>query len=49
MTNPQIAIACLIGLAVVAGFYFVEEYSKCRQEHPAGYNCFPPVGRLARR
>jgi hypothetical protein len=48
MTNPQIAIACLVGIVVLAGFYFVDEYSKCRLEHPASYNCFPKVGRLAR-
>jgi hypothetical protein len=49
MTNPQIAIACLLGIMVAAGFYIAGEYSKCRQEHPAGYNCFPSTGRFARR
>jgi hypothetical protein len=49
MTNPQIAMACLLGIIVAAGLYVVGEYSKRRNELPAGHDCFPPTGRFARR
>jgi hypothetical protein len=46
--SPRIAIACLILIVLMAGFFVADEYTSCRQEHGPNYKCFPGGRRLLR-
>jgi hypothetical protein len=39
MTNPRIAIACLIIVVLMAAFFVADAYNTCRQEHGPNYRC----------
>jgi hypothetical protein len=46
--NPRIAVACLILIVLMAGFFVADEYTSCRHEHGPNYKCFPGGRRLVR-
>lgn len=48
MTNPRLAIAGLILVVLIAGFFVADVHTSCKQEHGPDYKCFPGGRRLVR-
>lgn len=48
MTNPRIAIACLILVVLMAAFFVAEMHTSCKQKHGPDYKCYPGGRRLVR-
>jgi hypothetical protein len=48
MTNPRIALACLILVVLMAAFFVADAYNDCRQQHGPNYKCFPGGRHLVR-
>ncbi len=44
MTNPRIAIACLIFVILMAAFFGADLHTSCKQEHGPDYKCYPAAG-----
>jgi hypothetical protein len=41
MTNPQLAIGCLITVVLTAAFFVADAYNDRRQQHGPNDKCFP--------
>jgi hypothetical protein len=48
MTNPGIAMACLVIVVLTAAFFVVDARTSCQQQHGPDYRCIPSGRNLVR-